>query len=388
MNNQTPKVGISEITVSIPKWFIEVGKIAEKRQLPLEYVNGGLGLIQARIPYKTSLEDLIIETLEKIDYQNADRFFIATESDYDLAKPKISIKTLNKRLKLTIVPFQIKFACLSGVQAMLLACEYAVAHDKPAIVIIADRSLYEDYKAEITQGAGAIALKIEKNPKILELDFKQFGQYAKDINDFKVPINTAPFPMVNGPLTKPAFIKCVIRAIDDYKQKNQEFGSMIKNTDKIVMHTPFPKMVVWASAALWRYENYNENFFALITECISNPQIFPKFKKLLDEVREIAEFQNFFREKVKPGLRYNPYIGNCYTASIFISLISALENTQANQNICLAGYGGGSGSLVLMGKTIKNNFKSDLIDQIKSGKELTNQQYQDWRTETVKKIRG
>jgi len=154
------------------------------------------------------------------------------------------------------------------------------------------------------------------------------------------------------------------------------------------MHTPFPKMVVWASAALWRYENYDEDFFALIRECINNPQIFPKFKKLLDEVRKTAEFQNFFQEKVKPGLRYNPYIGNCYTASIFISLISALENTEANQNICLAGYGGGSGSLVLMGKTIKNNFKSDLIYQVKRGKKLTSQQYQDWRTETVKKIRN
>ena len=286
------------------------------------------------------------------------------------------------------MPFQIKFSCLSGVQALLLACEYAVAHDKPAIVITADRSLYEDNKAEITQGAGVVVLKIEKNPKLLELQFKNFGQYAEDIDDFKVPIKTAPFPIVNGPLTKPAYIKCIIKAIDDYKQKNQEFGSIIKNTDKIVMHTPFPKMVIWASAALWRYENYNEDFFALIKECISDPQKFPKFKKLLDEVRKIAEFQNFLQEKVNPGLRHNPYIGNCYTASIFISLISALENMQANQNICLVGYGSGSGSLVLIGKTIKNNFKSDLIDQIKSGKELTDQQYQDWRIETVKKIRG
>jgi hydroxymethylglutaryl-CoA synthase len=388
MNAKKLKVGISEIAASIPRWFIEVGKIAEKRQLPIEYANNGLELIQARIPYKTCLEDLIIEALKKINYQDIDRFFIATESDYDFSKPKISIETLNKRLKSTIVPFQIKFACLSGVQAMILACEYAAAHDKPAIVIIADRSLYKDAKAEITQGAGAIALKIERNPKILELDFKKFGQYSKDINDFQVPVTTAPFPMVNGPLTKPAFIQCVIKAVNDYKQKNQEFGSIIKNTDKIIMHTPFSKMVVWTSAVLWRYENYDEDLFSLIKKCTKNPQTFPKFKKLINEVREIAEFQNFFQEKIKPGLRYNPYVGNCYNASIFISLISALENTQANQNICIAGYGAGSGSLVLMGKTIKSNFKTDLIDQIKSGEELTSEQYQDWRTDTVKKIRG
>ncbi|KKM24823.1 hypothetical protein LCGC14_1601280, partial [marine sediment metagenome] len=76
-------VGISEIAVSIPKWFISVEKIAEKSQLPLEYVNGGLGLIQARIPYNTSLEQLIIKALKKINHKDVDRFFIATESDYD-----------------------------------------------------------------------------------------------------------------------------------------------------------------------------------------------------------------------------------------------------------------------------------------------------------------
>ena len=86
MNLKTPKVGISEIAVSIPKWFIGVEKIAKKRHLSLEYVNGGLGLIQARILYQTSLEQLITQALKKINHQDVDRFFIATESDYDISK--------------------------------------------------------------------------------------------------------------------------------------------------------------------------------------------------------------------------------------------------------------------------------------------------------------
>ncbi len=386
MNLKTPKVGISEIAVSIPEWFIGVEKIAKKSHLSLEYVNGGLGLIQARIPYNTSLEQLIIEALKKINHQDVDRFFIATESDYDISKAEIGIKTI-KNLNITAVPFQLKFACLSGVQALLLACEYAVAHDKPAVVIAADRSVYEDKKAEVTQGSGVVAIRIEQNPKLLTLEFKNVGQYSKDINDFRVPINTAPFPQVDGPLTKPSFIRCIIKATNDYKIKNQECSSIVKTADHIVMHTPFPKMIVWASAALWYYEKYKSGL-DLLKECLINPQLFVKFKEILDRTRKALDFQTFFKQKIKSGLRYNPYIGNCYTVSVFISLISTLEQAKANQNICIIGYGGGSGSLALMGKSVNSNFQSDLIHQIKNGNELTPQQYQEWRTDTVKKIRG
>ncbi|MCP6718023.1 MAG: hypothetical protein KJI70_00545 [Patescibacteria group bacterium] len=386
MKQKLLEVGISEIAVSIPKWHIGVEKIAQQGSLSKEYVSGGLGLIQARIPYQTSLEQLITRALKKINHQDIDRFFIATESDYDISKAEIGITTI-KNLNLTAVPFQLKFACLSGVQALLLACEYTVAHNKPAIVIAADRSVYEDEKAEVTQGAGAVAIRIEQNPKLLILDFKNIGQYSKDINDFRVPINTAPFPKVDGPLTKPAFIKCIIKATNDYKTKNQGCDSIVKTADHIVMHTPFPKMIVWASAALWYYEKYKSGL-DLLKECLINPQLFTKFKEILDRTRKALDFQTFFQQKVRPGLRYNPYIGNCYTVSVFISLISALEQAKNNQNICIIGYGGGSGSLALMGKSVKSNFQSDLIHQIKNGNELTFQQYQEWRTNAVKKIRG
>jgi len=386
MKQKLLEVGISEIAVEIPDSFIGVEKIAEKSNLSIEYVNGGLGLIQARIPYQTSLEQLITRALKKINHQNVDRFFIATESDYDIAKAEIGITTI-KNLNLRTVPFQLKFACLSGVQALLLACEYAVAHNKPAIVIAADRSVYEDEKAEVTQGAGAVAIRIEQNPKLLTLNFKNTGQYSKDINDFRVPISTAPFPQVDGPLTKPAFIRCIIKATNDYKEKNQECDSIVKTADHIVMHTPFPKMTVWTAAALWYYEKYKSGL-ELLKECLTNPQSFIKFKEILDRTRKALDFQTFFQKKVKSGLRYNPYIGNCYTVSVFISLISALEQAENNQNICIIGYGGGSGSLALMGKSKDSNFQSDLIHQIKSGNELTSQQYQEWRTDTVKKIRG
>ncbi|XOA43091.1 MAG: hydroxymethylglutaryl-CoA synthase [Candidatus Nealsonbacteria bacterium] len=382
-------VGISEMGVVIPEFFIGAEKMAEEQQLSLEYVNGGLGLMQARIPYNVSLQELIIKAVQKIKYQDAERFIIATESDYDLSKAVMAIKSINKGLKLTILPFQLKFACLAGVQALLLASEYAISHNKPAIVIVADRSIYGDRKAEVTQGTGVIALRIEKNPKLLALDFRNYGQYVEDIDDFKIPVNTAPFPEVDGPLTKPAYIKCVIKAYEDYKKKNLQFKTPLEKINYIVMHTPFPKMVVWTSAALWRYEKYREKeFIKLLEESVANPSLFKKFKKLLDEIRSLSEFQKFLQQKVEPGLKYNSYIGNCYNASIFISLLPVLEQIKKNQQVFIMGYGSGSGSLTIMARAIKQGFQSDLKEQIKNGKELTVAQYREWRNNVIREIRS
>ena len=383
------KVGISEIGAVIPGFFIGAEKMAEEQQLPLEYVNGGLGLLQARIPYNIPLEELIIKAIQKVQYQDVERFIFATESDYDLSKAVIAINSINKKLKLTKVPFQLKFACLAGIQALLSASEYSITHDKPAIVIVADRSLYGDNKAEVTQGSGVIAMRIEKNPKLLALDIKNYGQYAEDIEDFKIPVKTAPVPEVNGPLTKSAYIKCVLRAFVDYEIKNPELKTVIDKIDYLVMHTPFPKMVVWASAALWRHEKYRGKvFLSLLERSVENPEFFKKFKELLDEGRNSPEFQKILDKKIKPGLRYNPYIGNCYNVSVFISLIGALEKMKGGQDILIIGYGSGSGSIILRGRAVNSDFKSDLNSQIKQGKELTIAQYHQWRTETLKKIRG
>ena len=382
-------VGISDVGVSIPPFFIGAEKMAEKGQLPLEYVNGGLGLVQARIPYNTSLEELIIKAIKKINYQDVERFFVATESDYDLSKAAIAIKTINKGLKLTVLPFQLKFACLAGIQTLLLASEYVTSQGKPAIVIVADRSIYKDKKAEVTQGSGAIALRIEKNPKLVSLDFRNYGHYAEDIDDFKIPLSSAPFPKVNGPLTKPAYMKCVIKAFEDYKKKNPQLINPLERIDYILMHTPFPKMVVWTSAALWRLEkNKEKRFIELLENSLKNPIHFKQFKKLFDETRGLADFKKFFIQKVKPGLKYNSYIGNCYNASIFISLLGVLEEIKKNQDILFLGYGSGAGSLVLRGKALKDNFRSDLSLQIKNGKELTVDQYRDWRSNLVNKLRN
>ncbi|MBU0546683.1 hypothetical protein KKA72_01170 [Patescibacteria group bacterium] len=381
------KVGISQIGVAIPRHFIRTQVIAEKRGISPTFPTKGLGAIEARIPYDVSLEDLSVQALKQIEYSDVRRIFFATESDSDMSKP-MAVKIL-AALGLNVVPPQLKFACLAGLEALILACEYSIATGKPAIVIAVDRSIYSDPEAEVTQGCAAVAIRVEINPKLLDLNYKHYGQYAENINDFEVPLRTAPFPEVYGDLTKPAFLKCLRLALVDWKINNPEFGPIKDRIDYFAVHTPFTKMVEWYMAMFWRHEEHGQEKHITIEDCVKNPKLFSEYKKKIDETRKLdTRFRDFFEKKVQPGLKYNPYVGNPYTVAIFIGLIAILEQAKKGQEIGILGYGSGAGSLVIGGLVkAKNGFKSNLQEQIDQGQELTFEEYEDWRKRTLKKMR-
>ncbi len=382
-------IGISQIGVAIPEYFLSLEELAKTRKIPPEYATKGLGVFESRIPYKITIEELAKRALEKINYKDVERFYIGTESDPDLSKP-FSVKIINQKLGLSKVPFQYKFACLGGLQALLSACEYSFSHSgKPAVVLAVDRSIYseKDKRAEITQGCAAVALRIEKSPSILALDFKNIGQFASDIDDFKVPAFSFPFPIVNGELTKIAFLECQKKALENWKENNKKFlkgKSVIEKFDYFIFHTPFPKMVEWLGALFWRHEKLSNKKNRLkLQHCIKKPELFKEYKKEIDKVRKLPEFQKFFAQKIKPSLKYHRFIGNSYTCSVFLALLGVLENTKKGKKIGILGYGSGAGAICLSAISLINNFKTDLEDQIKKGKKLTFKDYENWRKKYV-----
>lgn len=385
-----PKVGISQIAVAIPKYFISVKEIARHRKLSAEYAIKGLGVLQARVPYDVSIEELAADALRKINYQDVRRFYVGTESDMDASKP-FSVKIINREMGLTMIPFQYKFACLSGLEALISACEYSVANEgKPAVALAVDRSIYSETnpEAEMTQGCAAVALRVEMDPGLLIVDYQNLGQFAADIDDFRVPASSFPFPVIKGDLTKSSYLDCQKKALADWEKNNnkifkklkKEAKSLVEFFDFIVMHTPFPKIVEWASAVLWRHAKLNKKEHLSLSDCVKNPSLFKEYKKEIDKIRELPKFRDFFLKKVKPGLKYNPYIGNSYTSAVFISLVAVLEQARRNQQVGISGYGGGASAVCLRGAvTIKTNFKNDLEDQLKQGQKLTIKDYEKWR---------
>lgn len=84
-----------------------------------------------------------------------------------------------------------------------------------------------------------------------------------------------------------------------------------------------------------------------------------------DEQKAVAkseEYMAFINEKIEKSQRASSEIGNMYTASIFMALLSALQTSfnedeeLAGQEIGFLGYGSGSKSKVFAGK-ISDNWK-------------------------------
>ena len=84
-----------------------------------------------------------------------------------------------------------KFACVSGSYALYDNANWIRAgenNDKSAIVIVSDIAKYDIGSAgEYTQGAGAVALLIKDNPRLLAFDEKVTSTIIKNEYDFYRP---------------------------------------------------------------------------------------------------------------------------------------------------------------------------------------------------------
>lgn len=376
-------VGIVEIGVAIPRHFISAGELAEARGMAAARATEGLGLFQARVPYNISVPELAAQAIGKIRHRDATRFWFATESDSDLAKPSLAVKTLGLlNLETNVLPIQTKFACLAGVQNLEAACKHVALTKEPAVVVMADRAIYDtnDPGAEITQGCGAVVLRLEAFPRI-EVDFRRIGVYVGDINDFYVPARTFPFPVIDGPLSTVAFCYCVKMAYQDWKEKNGYTGELRHapfSRFHFIFHTPFPKMVAWAMAAIWAEEDCLS-----VESFLENPDLLIAERRRLKQIRMSPEFRAFFEERVAPFFKYSRYVGNSYTAAVFMALAAAAE---APREVLLLGYGSGAGSVV-MALQINKAIKTDLFEQIRSGNKLTIEEYKEWREKYVRGLR-
>ena len=89
----------------------------------------------------------------------------------------------------------------------------------------------------------------------------------------------------------------------------------------------------------------------------------------IKKVSKSSVYKNFVEQKIAPGEKASSEIGNMYTASIFMSLISSLveassnDNEFANKKIGFISYGSGSKAKIFEG-TVQTNWK-DKIERIK-----------------------
>lgn len=307
-------IGIDKINFYVPKYYVDMAKLAEARQVDPNKFLIGIGQTEMAVsPVNQDIVSMGANAAKDIitdeDKKNIGMVIVATESTIDNAKAAaVQIHNL-----LGIQPFarcfEMKEACYAATPAIQLAKDYLAQRPNEKVLVIAsDTARYGiNSGGEPTQGAGAVAMMISHEPSILTLNDDAVA-YTEDVYDFWRPTGHK-YPLVAGALSKDAYIKSFQESWNEYARRQ---GKTLSDFESLCFHVPFTKMG----------------------------------KKALDSIIDNADETT--QERLKSGYEdavyYNRYVGNIYTGSLYLSLISLLEtrDLKGSQTIGLFSYGSGS----------------------------------------------
>ncbi len=233
----------------------------------------------------------------------------ATETAFDTAKSAASYLHAFFDLPSDCRIIEMKQACYAATFGLFTGLQWLLTHPKQKVLLVAaDVAKYPvNSKAELTSGGGGIAMILAHQPALCAVNLNS-GVCTKEVLDFWHP-QFLPYALVNGRLSCTTYLRLLEGAWQDYCQKN---AIELSAHQAFCFHTPVYKLVKTGYQHLLRINRVNENRFTT---------------------------------EVLPSLIYNQQIGNCYTASLYLSLISCLSNTptlKAGDKIGCYSYGSGS----------------------------------------------
>jgi len=308
-------IGIDRMSFFSPHLFIDMVDLANARgEEPGKYLVGIGQTEQAVIPPTQDVVTMAANAADQIltpeDRESIDTILFATESGIDNSKS--SAVYLQRLLGLNEYArtIELKQACYAGTYGLMQARDYVATHPgKKVLVLASDIARYGLHSGgEVTQGGGAVAMIVAENPQIVSLETD--NQYkSQDLMDFWRPIY-ATEALVDGKYSGEVYQEFFLDLWKRYKQ-HEERG--IQDFKAFAFHLPFTKMGLKALR-----------------------QILPE----ADETQQTALLEEFEASRV-----YNKRIGNLYTGSLYLSLMSLLQNSntlQTGDRIGIFSYGSGA----------------------------------------------
>ncbi|WP_336733867.1 hydroxymethylglutaryl-CoA synthase family protein [Chryseobacterium sp. VD8] len=373
--------GIEAASYYAPSLYLEIKDLAEKRGIEPAKLEKGLGLHKMGFPdvhedAATFAAEALLKLIQdyNIDPKEISRIYLGTESALDAAKPtasyamqmveKVLEKEFGERVFRNCDVVDMTFACIGAVDALHNSLDFVRANpDKKAVVIASDYAKYElASSGEYTQGGGAVAVLISSKPDLIEIE-NNWGVATESVFDFFKPrrhfkkedLTNAPEsfpekieiftdePVFDGQYSNQCYQDRIREAYDHYKEITG-LNKPYENWKYLIFHLPYAFHGKRVFTEIYSLEN------GLSYQT-------PEEQKA---VAKSEEYLQFINDKIEKSQRASSEIGNMYTASIFMALLSALqtsfnENEElAGQQIGFLGYGSGSKSKVFAGKVSEN----------------------------------
>ncbi len=383
--NRSQTLGIGDIAIHVPEARMDMAELVRYRLATLPHLERhyeravrttGQRAIRFPGPYEdtaTLAAQAALKLLRNGRLRNpaALRYLIVgTETPLDHSKPVSAyVQGMLQRAEIAIPSnlssFQVQHACAGGTLGVMSSAgllSVSPAEGESALVVAADVARYEGKStAEVTQGAGAAALLIEKDPSLVELDLARMGYSSNDVDDFFRPLGSAT-ARVKGQYSIQCYRESLEAALKDFAERNGEsVREVLSGTDHFVLHAPFRNM---PSIAL---EKIMARELGLTAE----------------EVRA-----RLYASGMDESLEIVGDIGNTYTASLYITLASLLQSrflaegdAIIGRSILLCSYGSGNTMLVMRGRIAPRAAEviaSWPVPLIGPGRECTIREYELW----------
>lgn len=391
------KIGIDAIAFDVAQIHLPIKTLATARNIEAEKLEKGLGLLKMTLPDvhqdtvvfgANALTKLIQDN--QINLAEIARIYVGTESGIDSSKPigsfllslmeqKFGENTLSE---CDVVDFT--FACIGGVDALQNCIDFVRLNPTiKAIVVTSDIAKYDlNSTGEYTQGAGALAMLISQNPTIIAFE-NNWATNTKGVFDFFKPYRTISKEQITGKITNESWFDNLEAEIEIHKDqpvfdghysnqcymdrtRNAYFSfKKARNTSETI-YTSWKSMIMHLPYAFQGRRMLSE-IYALDhqTPIVDGTEDAETYQNKLKETSKSAEYQAFVAEKLQPAEIASSLIGNLYTGSIFMGLLSTLchfydsKKEISGEKFGFLAYGSGSKSKVFEG-IIQDDWKSEI----------------------------
>lgn len=327
-------IGIDKINFFTSNLYVDMTELAIARnEDPNKYL---IGIGQSKMAVIPPTQDIVTmganaaeSMLTNEDKERIDLVIVGTESGIDNSKSAAAYIADLLGLRDDIRTFEIKQACYGATAALQMAkAQVALNPDSKALIIGADIAKYGlNTPGEVTQGGGAVAMLVSANPKLLS--FEGGSTYlSRNIMDFWRPLGHSE-ALVDGKYSSNVYLDFFNNVYSNYKDKT---GFTIDNFEALLFHLPYTKMGL----------------------------------KALREAQKDADAKVSAKltHRFEDSRLYNRQVGNLYTGSLYLSLLSLLENNddlKSGDRLGLFSYGSGAqGEFFAM--LLRNDYRKYLMN--------------------------
>jgi len=286
---------------------------------------------------------------------------------------------------------EFKHACLGGIYALKSAVRFLSTDgdESLAVVVCTDKALYErGSSGEPTQGAGAVAMLLESEPRLASINLRHAGTASEYRGiDFRKPLtgrlnghaHSLDIPVYNGRYSTNCYVDEVRRALDDlYARRSLDPAAYLRSVEAIFMHRPYARMPETGFGVAYLFAlaqgpaadqdelaTYCRGAGVLVGEVLAEmntapelgllavsdriqDEIFPLTMAALKVFRQSEAFARYVHGKMELGADWMREVGNLYTGALPAWLAAGLADAErrgtalAGRELLTIGYGSGN----------------------------------------------